>query len=42
MPRKHSQRIPSEWRDVWAVEPSCSNHTFSAPCSSKEIIQFRP
>jgi hypothetical protein len=27
---------------VWAVVPACWNHTFSAPCSSKEIIQFRP
>jgi hypothetical protein len=28
-------RIPSEQRDVWAVAPSCWNHPFPAPCSSK-------
>jgi hypothetical protein len=34
-PGNISPRIPSERRDVWAVAPTCSNHTFSAPCSSK-------
>jgi hypothetical protein len=34
-PGNISPRIPSERRDVWPVTPSCWNHTFSAPCSSK-------
>jgi hypothetical protein len=28
--------IPSERPDVWAVAPSCWNHTLSAPYSSKK------
>jgi hypothetical protein len=34
-----SLKIPSERQDVWAVAPSCWNHTFSAPTSIKRRKQ---
>jgi hypothetical protein len=39
-PGNISLRIPGKQRDVWAVAPTCLNHTFSAPCSSKRSFQL--